>query len=393
MIIKMLRRKTPSFKQLLHYIARQDGVGEEDRRFMAHNLPLTDDLNELAEAFLENAEYRSNKNRKNGVVLHHHILSFNPVDSEGLSPGILEDIATHYIEENFPHFLAFSAVHRDKDHTHIHFCISANERGKKKLLQLNNKQFAKLKRDMEKWQLEKYPQLSKSVIFHKDKAQEIEQKQEVEKDPLQSLNYAERQEAEIKTAKVRDKDFQMKQRTGKATHKDTLSEQVQRIYQESHNLEAFVVALEEAGLEVYSYRGVLKGVIYEGRKYRFSTLNVSLKRLFEIEKRTVEQAQKRERREGKEKSLAVPDIKRPMERQATKPSATETKEQGKSKQEIERERLLAKNKAIREKKAQSKTKTKEEREKEIQKAKFRKKDMNPDFDPTNLLVLPDFIVF
>ena len=78
----------------------------------------------------------------------------------------------------------------------------------------------------------------------------------------------------------------MKMRMGvKKTQKELASEMVKELMQKVGNfsqLETYIKQNKE--LEIYSYRGKIKGVVFGNRKYRFSTLQVSKVKLQQLEK-------------------------------------------------------------------------------------------------------------
>ncbi len=155
MVIKSLARKTKSFGQLIRYI-NDSAVGE----VILHNLPafaLQGGEADLEKAFLDNARFV--RPRKNGVWCYHEILSFHRADSRYLTDATLSDLAQRWLTWRAPDCLAYARVHRDTAHPHVHCIIAANTLYASKKHWLKKARFAQLKRKLEQYQLERYPQL------------------------------------------------------------------------------------------------------------------------------------------------------------------------------------------------------------------------------------------
>lgn len=166
MIIKTLRWKTGAYGRLVDYVGKEllAYVGkEEDRSSMIlHNLRPSDDLDHIAQQFAENDTYR--KRRKNGVAMYHEILSFHTRDREAITPDMLEDITREYLRIRAPHALAFACPHYDRDHVHVHIAISGTEFRRSKTLRMDNRTFAKVRKQIEEYQLSRYPELEHSIV-------------------------------------------------------------------------------------------------------------------------------------------------------------------------------------------------------------------------------------
>jgi len=69
-----------------------------------------------------------------------------------------------WIGDCYPHF--------NKTHYHIHFCISGVEIETGKSLRISKEEFKLVKEKLQEYQLEKYPELSNSVVEHGRKAKQ-----------------------------------------------------------------------------------------------------------------------------------------------------------------------------------------------------------------------------
>ena len=156
MIIKVMTRKEPSFRQLLAYI---DKDARDSRYVLAHNL-LGGDLDARAAEFEANAALL--KKHQNGTVMFHDIVSITRSTKLGLErqKEILKDIVQSYIARRAPEHLVYAGLHDDHSkHLHYHLVISANPQGEWKRAHLSKPELKKLQADMEARVLALYPDL------------------------------------------------------------------------------------------------------------------------------------------------------------------------------------------------------------------------------------------
>jgi hypothetical protein len=216
----------------------------------------------IVKEFIDNDTHR--RKRKNGVVLYHEILSYSPKDTKKLNLEILEDIAQKFIELRGDRALCLAKPHIENENIHIHFCFSGTEYHSAKVLRLDNKTFKQLRIDIEQYQQEKYPELSDSIVYLNkwQKEQVVEQEEVTLSDP----------------------EFQLKKRTGNQSDKEQINELVQLSFQKSSSRDDFFQKLIQQGLDLYKYRNKVNGLLWNGRKYRFRTLNISEKQLVQLQK-------------------------------------------------------------------------------------------------------------
>jgi len=259
MVIKTLSRKAKnlSFHNLIHYVNRQEKQKATMQLFdpnfrIYHNLQDTD-TNAIISEFKENLKYKSY--RKGGVGAYHEILSFKHEDSQAITQGIIEDLAHIYIQKRSPKGLAYGAVHTDKDHIHLHLVISSNQLMSKRANRLTQEQFLEVRKYIEDYQKTKYPNL-KSIVYD-----DLKLKKEL------------RQEQDKNTRKER-----LKKLEGRGvSHKQLMQDLLVKSMTSSNNPQKFHNhILKEKDTNLYVYRNKVTGVIYGGRKYRFSTLIKSI---------------------------------------------------------------------------------------------------------------------
>lgn len=283
MIIKSSKHRRRKFRYLANYILSDKGRSDENETFtIYHNLHKSD-LNGVVQQFEENDQYR--RKRKNGVVLFHEILSFSKENKQQLSLETLEDIAHKFIELRGKDALCLVKPHINNENVHMHFMFSANEFHSSKGLRLGNKEFRQIRMDMEQYQNDHYPELSQSIVY---------------------LNRWQKSRLlEVDHAKVSDKEYQVKRRTGKPSQKEVVSKKLQECYLDSTSRDDFFRRILEAGFELYTYRNKVNGILFKGRKFRFRTLNITDNQMALLEKNAprIEELKKimKQKKEGKDK--------------------------------------------------------------------------------------------
>lgn len=166
MVIKSMSRKTWGFRQLLRYINEPEQKG---RQAVLHNLRSAFDyLPQIEAEFLENARHIRNQ-PKNGVVLYHEIIAIAEADREKVTEEMLIDLTREYLQRRAPNALAYAKAQFNTESPHVHILISGNQIESGKKLRLERKEFEQIKRELERYQIEKYPQLSHSIVYGKQR--------------------------------------------------------------------------------------------------------------------------------------------------------------------------------------------------------------------------------
>lgn len=267
MIIKSLSRKgivTPSgvktsrgqspFATLIRYMNR--GIEKEDgQAILWHNFYGGDFSREedILQEFEANATLL--KERKNGNVLYHEILSFsagNTLTKEELA-HILADIGNAYLQDRAPRQIAYGVIHRDTDHVHLHLMISANAFGKSDRVRLSKKEFATIQKNLEYFTLERYKALAQTPIYSKDR----------QKEKMKSTVHEQA----------------MKLRSGTPSKKEQVKMKLHQIFEQAQTPEELIRLLQKEGIQFYT-RGKNTGVIVKEsdgteKRHRLETLGVS----------------------------------------------------------------------------------------------------------------------
>jgi len=240
MIIKSLSRATKSFEALYKYLTRDD-----DALLNTHNLYSNPyQKEELIKEFLDNAKHLKRARGKN--YLYHEIISLNKNNlSLEEQQKILTDLVSKYLSLRASQHLAFTALHKDKEHVHIHLMISSNEMMGQKRVRLSKKDFSNIQKELEQYVNSAYPQLGNTKHYQKGKSLE----------------------------KSKNAQQEREQRTIKPSKKERVQALLKELFEMSESKDSFKNHMETLGFEFYT-RGSTVAVIFEGKKYRLKTLGL-----------------------------------------------------------------------------------------------------------------------
>jgi hypothetical protein len=256
MIVKLKSHKRPIFKQLLNYMinGKDRLFDKENKSFcISHNLK-GNSIDEWTKQFQTN-ELKRLRKRKDSVRITHEILSWHKDDAKHITIEKLNDIAKEYIKQRNPIGLYVAVPHFDKDHYHIHICASGVENKTGRSLRLSKADLSKLKKNIQQYQISRYPELSKSVVAHG-------------KDPRK---------------RVTDREYHFKSKAGRETDKEQLIGILKTCYKKASSPESFYSLLKECGLSTYERSKKVTGVLLNGRKFRFSRLGFSEERIMALD--------------------------------------------------------------------------------------------------------------
>ncbi len=240
MIIKSMSRSTASFSGLYDYLTRDDTA-----ELATHNLYSSAyDKEAIVKEFMHNADYLKRARGKN--YLYHDIISLgkNDLPVQKLAQ-ILQELAREYLSKRAGQHLAFSALHKDKEHMHIHLMISANELAGDKRIRLSKESFAQIQKELEIYSNKHYPELGVSKHYEREKA----------------------------ARKTSRKEQEMKSRRSQPSQKEELCQTMRSLFEKTLSKEAFNNALKNEGIELYT-RGKTSGLVYKEKKYRLKTLGL-----------------------------------------------------------------------------------------------------------------------
>ena len=248
-VIKILSWKHKGWKVLLQYISREDHstLHGQEPFTLFHNSPPT--IDGAINAFRENDGYR--KKIHKGTVLSHHILSLHPDSKKHITMDKLFDIATYYTS-HFEDSIVVARPHVSKENAHIHFVMSHNKVRSEKTCRLSKQELAEFKINTQEWILDRYPELEASRVNHG-----LSNQKDIHQEPKRGQQ---------------QKELQMIQRLGnnERTDKHIVKNLVQSCFYTSDTMTEFTEQLQSNNLLIYTYRGKLRGVRYNDRKWTFT---------------------------------------------------------------------------------------------------------------------------
>jgi hypothetical protein len=289
MIIKSMSRSSTSFASLYDYLTR-----DSDSELDGHNLYSSPhDKKAIVDEFMKNADFLQRARGKN--YLYHEIISLskNNLPSQE-QQKILQDLAQEYLSKRAGQHLAFTALHKDKEHMHIHLMISANEITGDKRIRFSKDSFASIQKELETYLNERYPQLNPTEHYQKSKADK----------------------------KTPRKEQEMKSRKKAPSRKDELYETLRMVFEKATSEEYFKNTLKNRGIDFY-IRGKTAGIVFEDKKYRLNTLglqteyNQFVNKLERIKNRKEKRAESKidSRREQMNRTRTEKSTVKPQERQ------------------------------------------------------------------------------
>ena len=249
------------------YIYSDKGKMDNDKSFppIYHNIPGS--TPKAAIAALEQCSEARNFKRKDAVSMYHEWVSFHISDRPSIKA--LEDLAHKWIElrSKDQDAVCFARAHLHSKALHVHFAFSGTDL-QGKALRLNKEDFLEIRRQHEKYQVEKYPELTRSIVY-------------IDKEKLKMLPAKEADQ------KKRDqRDFSRKKRTGnEKSHKDQCHDQVLESLVSSQTFSEFEKAVQAKGLGLYRKGSRLEGITFKGKKYRFRSLGLDISAFRSIEQR------------------------------------------------------------------------------------------------------------
>lgn len=245
MIIKSLSRKAPSYLQLIKYVLNENEKPAPDglERFVYTKNLTGHTVDDWVKNFVTNESYRLYQ-RSNQNYLYHVIISWHISDRQNITTAMLKDIAQEFAKRRGIS-LYIAVPHYHQNAVHLHVVHSGLEYRTGRSLRISKGEFAQLKRDLESIQLERYPQLTHSMVDHDKNNKE----------------------------RVHDNEYHLKSRTG-TTDKEILTHAIEQALFISSSLDELKQLLQEQGITVYERNGRLQGVLAPktNRKVRFSRL-------------------------------------------------------------------------------------------------------------------------
>lgn len=171
----------------------------------------------------------------------------------------MEDIAREYIRRRNRNGMFVAVPHFDRDHYHVHICASGVEYKTGKSLRLSKIDLQKLKKEIQNYQIEKFSELSNSIVAYGMKEKSL----------------------------LTEKEYQLKLRTGRVTNKEQIIAILKTCYKKANSRSTFFELRKDYSLKTYERNGKTTGIVFQDYKFRFSRLGLTEER-FENLKRDKE---------------------------------------------------------------------------------------------------------
>lgn len=234
---------------------------EKGKQAVYHNLITNkNNLTQICNEFMRNSRYI--KPRSNGIILHHEVISLSSLDKELVTEHILNSIARKYLELRAPEAKAYAVAQFNTNNPHIHLMISANKLDSAEKMEISNKQFFSIRREMDRYLEQSYPELKHSIIFT-DK--NLSKKKTIRSDGKMKVSWYEQE---------REKRLKRAGKEVTPSKKQLVRDAILTAFSVAMDSSQFVNLLKEQGLTLYK-RGQSFGVENsEGMKFRLNTLGL-----------------------------------------------------------------------------------------------------------------------
>lgn len=172
MIVKAISHKSTrksSIKKLINYVFNPDKMQDKEKGskpLIIKKFISGYDTEKWSQLFKENDNNRNFEHSKR-TVLRHEIISFAPQSSKHLTREKLKAFGKYYLKHRSPLSMGVATVHYDVS-PHIHFIISGVAVDGSST-RVSRESFKAFKIHLQKFQQQKFPELSDSVVDHSKK--------------------------------------------------------------------------------------------------------------------------------------------------------------------------------------------------------------------------------
>lgn len=261
MLIKSMSRKSNG-TQLIQYVLRYSlkekfNQIKSDATVILQNHIRSKKVEDIIKEFKLNESFRI-YHRKDNVKLFHDVLSFSPADKGIITKAMMKDIAEKYVELRAKNVLSIIIYHAEKNHDHLH-CVTAGVKLDGYSSRISKQQFHHLKIELEKFQHERFSQLSASIINHK------------------GVRTQSKQQIIEAVTNIRQ------------SHKQSVLAILQKAFATAQSQKDFIQRIEKQHVQVYYRNNRLQGVTIEDCKFRFSRLDYDDEKFKELDNHEREQ--------------------------------------------------------------------------------------------------------
>jgi hypothetical protein len=225
---------------------QKDKTDGTESEIFTHNIR-SKNPDDWAHEYIENESYRKHTH-SDSIKLYHEIVSFSNRETEAISKEMLADIATKYISLRGDTGMYVGAVHRDKEHIHVHLCVSGLAYRTGKAFRLSRSDMQALKKDLQTYHLHRYPSIRHSTCEHGSG----------------KGSYSQRE-------------WYAKHSERRGFLKAGIADTVQTCFSKATSLQHFLHLLRDSGLHHYEQRDHVQGIVSEdGMKFRFKRLGIDI---------------------------------------------------------------------------------------------------------------------
>lgn len=161
MIVKVLARHSPTYKQLLNYILQAGKESNSNPLILTHNFRSSDISGYVTELIRNEANRKVA--RKNVIYLYHEILSLSQKE-DMIGRQTMQAIVQKYIELRGLDGMYIGALHEDQEHIHAHILTSGLKYRTGKAHRLSHQDLRNIKIKLQEFHLQFFPELQHSTV-------------------------------------------------------------------------------------------------------------------------------------------------------------------------------------------------------------------------------------
>eukprot|EP01037_Dinobryon_pediforme_P007926 gene7926-7998_t len=220
-------------KYILRYVI--DEKKNHNEQVYTNNLR-SNTMSGYVKEFTENEAFRQHS-RIDQIHLFHEIVSFGAdEDKDATTPEMIGDLAREYMRLRGNTGVMLGAVHRDRSHVHIHFCVSALHYRTGLSFGLSKSRMLELKKSFQDYHTRRYPALTRSSPEHGKGARYQSHAQ------------------------------------WHSTQRERIIGTVRDCFARATSQQDFLALLKIQDLHHYERNGIATGIGHDGTKFRFSDL-------------------------------------------------------------------------------------------------------------------------
>ncbi|MEM7085226.1 MAG: hypothetical protein AAF489_03540 [Bacteroidota bacterium] len=171
MIVKSIShtlRKSPT--ELIKYIfdGRKPLLDPEGNPLYFKRNVRSYDKDKWKKSFNQLEQNRQSHYGNKSVVAYHEVISFHPESTKHLNRALIKDLVNRYIELRCNDQIVVGGTHFEADgkNWHTHLIFSGIKQSDGRSARISQARFEAIKKELQKYQMEKYPEISDSVVEH-----------------------------------------------------------------------------------------------------------------------------------------------------------------------------------------------------------------------------------